>query len=484
MFSKKNIRIAAIWSGIEAISSVLLSLISIVYLARILHPADYGNIAMAQVIAGLISLIFSFGLTESIIQKKDLTQDIKETAFVASILFCALALIISVVVLVFLWIYIDERIVSYIFIFEIFGVVFTLLSLLPTALLLRDLKMSAFTKRTLLSRVIFFLVTVPLALSGHGVWSVVYGNFAQSLTSMVLLFIATRKDLPKRLTFNPLIFKELFSFGVYVMAENILWSVLSRVFSLLIATFHGTYALGLYNMATRITDALLNVLNTVVSRMALPLFSQVQDDLSKLKNIFSRTTKIFNTISMPAFVGMAITCTEWVPVMLGDGWVNAVPVIQVIAIMYAVMYSRMFVGIAMKAVGESKRFMLLSALSATLSVITVLLTKNYSLTETMVSWSTVRVVITIPVGIFLMNKILGINGYQQLKPVFIPLLSTLLMAGTIFVLKVFFVSEFQNVILRLIMVGLLGGGVYFLSFIVLTFSTKIASGGCKWKASK
>ncbi|EMO6902591.1 oligosaccharide flippase family protein, partial [Pluralibacter gergoviae] len=67
MISRTNIKIAAIWSSIEALSSVALSIISIVYLARILHPTDYGNIAMAQVMAGLLGLIFSFGFTEAII---------------------------------------------------------------------------------------------------------------------------------------------------------------------------------------------------------------------------------------------------------------------------------------------------------------------------------------------------------------------------------------------------------------------------------
>lgn len=468
MISKKNIKIAAIWSSIEALSSVALSLISIVYLARILHPTDYGNIATAQVIAGLLGLIFSFGFTEAIIQKKELTSEIKETALFSSIIFCLATLLVSIFILLLLRLYVKEKLISYIFIFEVVGVVFTLLSVLPTALLLRELNMSAFTKRTLLSRAIFFVVTVPLASMGYGVWSVVYGNFAQSLTSMLLLFIATRKDLPRRIKFNYPIFKQLFSFGFYVMAENILWSVLSRVFSLLIATFHGTYALGLYNISARITDALLNVLNTVVSRMALPLFSQVQDDNSKLKSIFAKTTRLFNMISMPAFAGMAVTCEEWVPMVLGDSWIDAVPIIQVIAIMYAIMYSRMFVGTAMKAVGQSKRYMILSAISATLSVITVFATKNLSLIDTMISWSAIRVIVTIPIGIYLMTKIIGISSFEQLKPIIVPLISTVIMTIILIAFKGY-LDFATNVYTHFILYTLLGVASY--SFVFLSLTT-------------
>ncbi|HEP0609369.1 TPA: oligosaccharide flippase family protein, partial [Raoultella ornithinolytica] len=329
--------------------------------------------------------------------------------------------------------------------------------------------MSAFTKRTLISRGIFFVITVPLASYGYGIWSVVFGNLAQSFVSMVLLFIATRKEMPRKINFNFLIFKDLFGFGIYVMAENILWSVLSRVFSLLIASFQGTYALGLYNMATKITDAVLNVMNTVVSRMALPLFSQVQDDNQKLRNIFARTTKLFNVISMPAFFGMAITCSEWVPVILGNSWSNAIPVIQIIAVMYAIMYSRMFVGTAMKAVGQSKRFMILSAISAVLSIVTVLITRNMSLIDTMIYWAVVRVAVTIPIGIFLMQRILKMDALEQLKPVFVPLFSSLVMGTVLLFLDRFVELDKYGFYLNMTFVFLLGFISYIIPFMIATY---------------
>lgn len=429
---------------------------------------------MAQVIAGLIALFFSFGFTEVIIQRKELTEEVKETAFVSSFFFSIGAICISGIVLLILGIYVDNVIVSYIFIFEMIGVVFTLLSVLPTAILLRELKMSAFTKRTLISRVVFFVVSIPLASMGYGIWSIVYGNLTQSFISFFLLLVATRKVLPKKINFNFSIFIQLFSFGFYVMAENILWNVLSRVFSLLVASFHGSYALGLYNIATKITDTILNVLNTVVSRMALPLFSQVQDDHSKLKDIFSKSTAFFNMISMPTFIGMAITCDQWVPIVLGDKWIDAIPIIQIISVMNAIMYSRIFVGTAMKAVGQSKRFMILSVISAILSVLTVFATKHLSLEYVMASWSFFRIVITIPIGIFLMKKIIGVNTYEQLSPVFISTLSTLIMSLVLLYFDGIF-HQVENIYIRFFATFLLGFLLYVVTYLALAFTNN------KWR---
>ena len=473
MINNRKVKSAAIWASIEAGTSVLLSFISIIYLARVLHPEDYGYVATAQIISSIIGIIFSFGLTEAVIQRKIFDEKVKETAFLASLIFCFIAIVISIAIFIILYYSSYDKIISYIFAFETLGIVFNILSLVPTALLLRDLKMSAFTKRTLISRLLFFAFAVPLALYGYGVWSIVFGNFIQYISSMILIFWAIRKELPKKLSFNKKIFTELFSFGFYVMAENILWSVLSRVFSLLIAIFHGTYALGLYNMASRLTDSVLTVLNTVISRMALPLFSHVQDDKEKLGDIFAKATHIFNSISMPAFIGMALTASFWVPVILGDSWIAVIPVVQVISIMYAIMYSRIFVGTAMKAVGQSKRFLILSGISAILSVVTVLLTKDLVLIQTISAWAILRVIITIPIGVYLMRTILDIKVMPQFKPIIQPFLCSIIMSVVLIILEnKLQVYNYSN-LLMLITLTACGIVIYLLSFYISRLISKL-----------
>lgn len=426
--NREKVKLAVLWSSVEALSSIVINFGALIYLARILKPEDFGNLASAQIIASLLGLILSLGLTEAVIQRKVLDTQVQEVVLGFCFILCFAAMIISSAVILFFVFVLNNTIVAKILVFETCGVIFTLLSILPTALLMRELKMSAFTKRTLVSKLFFFATAIPLALSGIGFWSVVFGNLIQYFSAALLLFITVRKELPRKIRLDFKILKELLTFGVFVMMENVLWSVLSRVFSLLIVAFHGTYALGIYNMSTRLTDAILNVLNTIVGRLVLPLFSRLQDDYEQLEKAFFKATQIFNLISMPAFIGLALTCHDWIPIILGKEWIKIAPIIQIISIMNAVMFSRMFVGTAMKAIGQSKRFMYLSALSAILSIVTVFITKNSDLITTMLSWTIVRVIVTIPFGMYLMYKIININSLDQLKPIFLPGFATMLMA--------------------------------------------------------
>lgn len=416
----KSIKSATIWSFSETIITMGLGVFSIVFLARILTPEDYGKVATAQFISGFIQVLLSLGLSEVIIQKKDLDDKSIQTFWTATLGISAISFIVCLIISLFLS-FNNQVVISKILIFEGFNTALILLSIVPTALLMRSLKMKVFAFRTILSRMVFFVVAIPLAFSDFGLWSIVYANLAQTLTAFILLYIATRSLIPKALSFDKALFLKSMNFGFYVMVESVLWSFLTRVLGILIAAFHGSTALGLYHMATKLTDTVLGILNAAITRISLPIFSSVQDNKGKLLFAFQASTYYFNLLSIPLFLGMAITANYWVPLILGAKWNDIIPLVQIISVMYAVMYSRMFVGIAIKALGRSKEFLYLSLAAAIITVVALILTKNTDLTTTLLALAIPRVVITIPLGIYLMKKICGFSLVQQVKPLQLPI---------------------------------------------------------------
>ncbi len=465
MISRHKIRNAALWSAFEALSSAGLSVISIIFLARILKPEDYGQIAAAQIIAALLVLIFSLGLSEAVIQKKNLSINHQLTVLWGSCASAVIVLCICLSISFYLYFIGGSKIVGLVLVFEGVGAALQLLVILPTGLLLKNLDVSVLTKRNLISRIVFFVIAIPMALYGYGLWSIVFANLFQYFTAFILFFYQSRKIIPRGYYFSFKDFFELCRFGLFVMLENLLWTVLTRVFSLLILNFHGTTQLGIYNISTRLTDAVLNILNTVIGRMALPVFSSVQDDRQKLSSFFFNATKLFNIVSMPAFVGLAFTCQYWVPIVLGTQWIEAVPIIQIIAIMNAIMFSRIFVSQLMKAVGESRRFLFLSFTSAFVAILAALVTAKLSLYETMLAWSSMRVLITIPLGIYLVYKIIHIKAFEQLRPIFLPFVVTIIMIFTMVIFRFF--SE-KSLLSNVVSITLeIGVGLITYSFIIV-----------------
>lgn len=420
MLNSKDIKSATIWSFTETFITMGLGIFSIVFLARILTPEDYGKVATAQFISGFIQVILSLGLSEVIIQKKDLDDDSIQTFWTATIGISAIAVLLCLIVSLLLFLS-NQLIISKILVFEGFNTALILLSIVPTALLMRNLKMKVFALMTIFSRGIFFIVAIPLAFYDFGLWSIVYANLVQALLAFILLYIVTRSLIPKTLYFDKSLFLKSMNFGFYVMVESLLWSFLTRVLGILIAAFHGATALGLYHMTTKITDTILGILNSAITRISLPIFSSVQDNKNKLLFAFQASTYYFNLLSIPMFLGMALTSSYWVPLILSEKWNDIIPLVKIISIMYAVMYSRMFVGVAIKALGRSKEFLYLSLSAAIITVVALILTKNTDLTTALLALAIPRIVITIPLGIYLMKKICGFSLIEQVKPLQLPI---------------------------------------------------------------
>lgn len=420
MLNSKSIKSATIWSFAETMITLGLGVFSIIFLARILTPEDYGKVATAQFISGFIQVILSLGLNEVVIQKKDLDNKSIQTFWTATIGISAIAFLLSLIISLFL--FFDEQvIISKILVFEGFNTSLTLLSIIPTALLMRKLQMKVFAFRTILSRIVFFVVAIPLAFSDFGLWSIVYANLAQALTSFILLYIATSSLIPKSLSFDKKLFLKSMNFGFYVMVESLLWSFLTRVLGILIAAFHGSTALGLYHMATKLTDTILGILNSAITRISLPIFSSVQENKGKLLYAFQASTYYFNLLSIPLFLGMALTANSWVPLILGAKWNDIIPLVRIISVMYAVMYSRMFVGVAIKALGRSREFLYLSLSAAIITIVALISTKNADLTTALLALAIPRIVITIPLGVYLMKKICDFSLAEQVNPLKVPI---------------------------------------------------------------
>ena len=470
LITSSRIKVATIWSSIETLTLTLLSFFSIFFLARILTPSDYGKIAIAQFISALLQLILSLGLSESIIQKKRLSKKDIQTAWVGSIFLSILCCLICIAI-GFCFFFTGNKIVSYILYIESINSLFSMLSIVPIALLMRNLEMKKFAYRSIISRVAFFLVAIPLAFNGYGLWSIVYANLINSFIALVLLWFITKSLIPRKFYFYKKRFFILLNFGAFIMLENLLWSIVTRLVCLLIGVFHGVGALGLYSMVTKLLDTILGILNTAIARIALPIFSSAQHDKVQLLYTYQSATYYFNLFSLPMFFSIALMSEYWVPIILGNHWLPICPIINIMAITYGVMYSRIFVGIIIKALGRSKDFLVLSLISATITILVIIVTKNSDLHIVVLALAVPRIIITYPMGAYLIKKICKYSYFSQISPIITPLLISSLIIFSIFVIQQLLKSSTN--ITSLFLQILIGNIVFLLILFVLNKKGKL-----------
>ncbi|MCG9766819.1 oligosaccharide flippase family protein, partial [Vibrio alginolyticus] len=84
-----------IWILLEKSGLMLVRLITVIILARILEPHDFGLFSMVAIIVSLSNVLIDSGLSGAIIQKKNINKEYYHTAFSFNIV---VALILSLTI--------------------------------------------------------------------------------------------------------------------------------------------------------------------------------------------------------------------------------------------------------------------------------------------------------------------------------------------------------------------------------------------------
>jgi teichuronic acid exporter len=421
------------WAGADAVSAFAINFVTLTLLSRILPAADFGLVALAQAVVGLVQLVCGAGISEAIIQRQHLTESHKGTAFTAATFFGFAGGLACCLVALIIYVETGESRIPLALALESLTCLLFGIEVLPTALLLREFKTATLAQRTILSRIVYLIAACSFAVSGFGFWSVIFADVLQYLAGTILLLSIQGQRLRLFISWPHL--KELIAFGSSVVVENVLWAVLSRVFTILVGKMHGLEFLGFISIAMKATDAIASVIQTVTNRVALPMLSRAQNDLDLLAAQYGRASEIIVQTAWPIFTVMALTAGDWVPLVIGKQWIAAVPVIQVMCVTWILTFSRSLVGSTLRAIGKPRAYLLAAVCAATATPLALLFTAEAPPVSVAIAWS-LRIAVTIPIGVFLLTRVAKIGPKKQLAPLLKPAACMFSMAFAVLICRV------------------------------------------------
>jgi teichuronic acid exporter len=421
----KNMRSVVPWAVVDSVGVGLLGFLTLGIMTRVLTPTDFGSVAFAQAIVLMTQLVIALGINEALIQRRPINMLHIDSAFWVSVCLGIIGFLFCAGIGLYFIYFMDQSLVGTILIIEGTACMFTGLNLLPSAMLDRKLRTKAIARRTVLGRLSYCLVAISLAVAHFGVWSIVIAGVVQNLI-LTTIFWRGQKRWPKR-RFSMPHAKQLIAFGFPVMLEGALWAFLTRGFNLLIGAIHGLNVLGLVSVAFKATDALSNIVGSVAGRIGLPFFSSMQQDRERLQRAFLKITQMMAFVSTPIFVGLALTAHQWVPLLLGDKWPDAIPMIVVLCLIWVTSFTRIFVSPYLRALGHPRALLLPGLCASMCTIGAVFVTAGHAPIYIILAWAC-RVAVTYPLGIHLLKKYAGISVSQQLKPLITPLFCAATMA--------------------------------------------------------
>ncbi|HSB41455.1 MAG TPA: oligosaccharide flippase family protein, partial [Methylomirabilota bacterium] len=91
-------------------------------------------------------------------------------------------------------------------------------------------------------------------------------------------------------------------------------------------------ALGLYTVAQDLATMPMHRTGGLISSIGLPAFSRLQDRLDEVRFYLLKAIRITSVLSFPFFIGLALTSSEAVALLLGPQWLASAPVLQILAL--------------------------------------------------------------------------------------------------------------------------------------------------------
>jgi O-antigen/teichoic acid export membrane protein len=338
------------WTLIDTWGTQLLGLIVFALLANLLTPVDFGLVALAAVFVAFAQLLVDQGLGDALIQRKTVTRSEIDTAFWVAVLTGTLLTVIGVVMAGPIAGALGEPRLEPII--QVLSLTFVLAALnsIQMALLRREMRFRSLAIRKLSAVAGGGFVGVAMALNNFGPWALVGQQLTNAAISVVMLWTvspwrpglqASRKD-----------FRSLFSFGINVVAGDILNFLSRNVDNLLIGAYLGLTPLGFYAVGYRILDTTQQLLVNFARKLAFPIFARLQHDTERLRRAYSRVTRAVSVVILPGYIGLALVAQEAVVVIFGKQWEASGPVAAVLFLIGPVLTVQLFSGALLNGVGH------------------------------------------------------------------------------------------------------------------------------------
>jgi len=301
---------------------LVVQIASIIVLARLVTPEDFGLVAFLTSIFAFIGLLSEFGLTMAIVQKEQIQEKDLNTLFrISAGIGMILLLCIGVAGLLTSQISGDAR---YQWIFGIFATMFFFksLSTVPQGLIRRRMQFGFLSLQEAGAFLFGALAAVAIATQGRGILALMSFQFIPGLLMCASswLFAGWR---PQRSVDSIQEASSYFSFGGAFTFVEIANTVCKHIDNLLIGKVWGMELLGQYSRAYALMLAPLNQVMGPIGSVLIPSFSRIHQNKTEFRKLTMGLFVSFLGLTAPA-AAFLITCSNpIVNLLLGPGWDQA-----------------------------------------------------------------------------------------------------------------------------------------------------------------
>jgi O-antigen/teichoic acid export membrane protein len=361
---REQVRSAVIWRSGSQIAGQLITWTFTFLVIRILSPSDYGLYAMTAVVLNFLSLVNGSGLANALIQKRDATPDMLRQLFGMLILLNGALAAIQFAAAPFIADYYGQPVVGDMLRLQTLIYLANPFLALAYAVLSRRMDFRRQAQVNLVSALAGAAAALAGAAAGLGVWALVYSPLVlfglRALAMTVAAGTFVRPSFDFRGTWS------LARFGGLVVAAQFFWCVQAQADVIFAGRAFDPHGLGLYTTALFLTQMFVTKFVPPINEVAFAAYARIQDDRSAAGFGFLKSVRIIMLAGIPFSLGLAASADALVPVLLGEKWQAAAPVVFHLGLAMPFMTLQVLFGPAVSAMGRPGLTTLTSLMGAIL----------------------------------------------------------------------------------------------------------------------
>jgi len=319
-----------LWVLVEKFGNIGLRIVSIMLLARILTPEDFGLFAMVAIFIVISSALIDSGLGLALIKKQNASDVDYSTALIFNVFAgCTIYAIIYLIAPYVAMYYKAPKVESLLQLLSLVIVVRPM-AIIQITRLSKELSFKPQAVIYFSSSLISLLVALLLALNGWGVWSLIWQQIVEAILT-TSLFYGYSRYFPK-LVFSKKSFRELFGFGFLVMLSSMVRSLYLNLLAVIFGRQFNAVTVGFYAQAYKLNEIYINTASSVIDKVSFPiLVKNISDKCyyeKSIKNLMRGA--VFICFGLTAVIASCANLI--VTVLLGDGWEQTIWMLEIVSI--------------------------------------------------------------------------------------------------------------------------------------------------------
>lgn len=316
------------WSFIESIIGQGITFFVGIILARLLSPQEFGLIGMLTIFIALSQLLTDSGFSHALIRKQNCTQQDYSTVFYFNIV-----LGISLYILLFIAadtisIFFREPILKPLIRVIGLAIIINSFTIIQNTLLTKQINFKLQAKISVVSFFISGIISIYMAYTGWGVWSLVALTlFKHSINSVLLWFWNKWKPL---WCFSKKSFVELFSFSGKLFVTQLIDALYRNLYYVIIGKYFSAAELGYYTRAEQFQSLPSVNLQGIIGRVSYPVLATMQNDTPRLRDTYKKLIRSTMLITFVLMLGMAASAKPMILSLVGEKWEPCIIYLQLL----------------------------------------------------------------------------------------------------------------------------------------------------------